>query len=429
VNSDRLTLSRRGAFLRGAALLYSLLHFAVTGVRQPLANFYGDFLASFPAWKMAVLFGRLDLYSGSLAKEWGPPPVWHYGPVLHLITIPLLACASLRSAYVTWLFLNFLFVAVTAGLAIRILGRGATLVVILVFCNFNPLYEALTQRTIELFELMLLFATYALYRRGRYIACGVVIGIAAMAKFLPLIYLPWFVLKRQWRALIGALAAIVPIAIATQLVFGWRHSGMLIQLLQGGLIRSETDQSLSGIVVRLLAWTHSSLPAETIAPVLIVAGLVGFSALMFRVRRRDDVVDVEYGLLAAAMVLLAPHNENYYFVFLLLPYLLLYARYRTRWSWRAALLALSFVLVAVPIPLSVVQRLTGLDTFRLYLRAGIPFVGAVVLVVVLVSELCVSPSSSTGSAHRRRRGRPATPARREAPAHLSAFEQSRPAMP
>ncbi len=385
----------RRRLLWAAALLYSLLHFAVTGVRQPLANFYGDFLASFPAWKVASLAGRLDLYAGSLAGEWGPPPIWHYGPVLHLITIPLLAFPSLRSAYLAWLLVNYAFVAVTAILAIRIVDDGrptltTTLAVIVVFCNFNPLYEALTQRNIELFELMLLFAAYALYRRGRESACGTAIGLAAMAKFLPLIYLPWLVLKRRWRALGAALAVIVPIAIATQLVLGWQHSGILLQLRGGSFLSSELNQSLSGAVVRLVKWTHSDLSVATISRVLIVACLIALSALMLRLRRREGLEDLEYGLLAAAMVLLPPHNQNYYFVFLLLPYLLLYARYRTRWSWRAALLALSFVLVAMPVPFSVVQRLTGLDAFSLYLRAAIPFVGAVLLVVVLLVEIGMS---------------------------------------
>jgi len=35
----------RRRLLWGLALLYSTLHFAISGVRQPLANFYGDFLA------------------------------------------------------------------------------------------------------------------------------------------------------------------------------------------------------------------------------------------------------------------------------------------------------------------------------------------------------------------------------------------------
>jgi Glycosyltransferase family 87 len=385
----------RRRLLWAAALAYSLLHFAITGVRQPLANFYGDFLASFPSWTMAFFFGRLDLYNGSLAEAWGPPPIWHYGPVLHAITAPLFAFHSLRSAYLAWLFVNYLLVVLTAVIAIRIIDKGrptmmTSFVVVIAFCNFNPLYEALTQRTIELFELLLLFAAYALLRGGRETTAGAAVGTAAMAKFLPLIFLPWFVLKRKWDALGGALAVIFPVAVVTEFVLEWENSGILIQLGQGSFLKGELNQSLAGMVARLLAWTHSRLPLATTSRIAILVALLAFSALMFRVRRREGIEDLEYGLLAAAMVLLPPHNQNYYFVFLLLPYLLLYARYRTRWSWRTALLALSFVLVAIPVPLSIVQRFTGLDAFSLYLRAGIPFLGATLLVVVLLAEIGMS---------------------------------------
>jgi len=371
-----------------AALLYSLLHFFFTGIRQPLANFKGDFLASFPAWKTALLCGRLDLYLGSLAQKWGPPPIWHYGPVLHVITLPLFAFSSLRSAYVAWLFVNYIFVAAAAVLAMWIIDDGrpsfaTVVVVIVVFCNFNPLYEALTQRTIELFELMLLFAAYALLRRNRDAAGGVAIGTAAMAKFLPLIYLPWLVLLRKWRALAASLAVIVPIAVITQFVFGWQNSGIVIQLREGSFIEHYLNQSLSGAVVRLVRWTHADLPVPLLSRIVIAAALVALSLYMLRSERIDDL---DYGLLAVAMVLLPPHNQNYYLVFLLIPYLFLYRRHRADWSWRAAPLAVSFVLVAVPVPLSIVQRLTGLDAFRLYLRAGIPFVGAALLIAVLIAE-------------------------------------------
>lgn len=378
-----------------AALLYSVVHFALTGVRQPLANFYSDFLASFPSWPMAFFFGRLDLYNGTLAEEWGPPPIWHYGPVLHAITSPLMAFHTLRSAYVAWLFVNYLFVILTAVLAMRIIDEGrptwtTAIVVIFAFCNFNPLYEALTQRNIELFELLLLFAAYELLRKGRETAGGVAIGTAAMAKFLPLIFLPWLVLKRKWDALGGALLVILPIVVVTEFVLGWENSGILIQLGQGSFFNAELNQSLAGMVARLLAWTHSSLPLAATSRIAILVALAAFSALLFRERRREGSEDVEFGLLLTAMVLLPPHNQNYYLVFLLFPYLLLYARYRTRWSWRAALLALSFVLVAAPFPLSIVQRFTGVDVFSFYLRAAIPFVGAALLAIVLVAELGMS---------------------------------------
>jgi len=339
----------RRRLLWGLALLYSALHFAITGVRQPLANFSGDFLASFPAWKVALLCGRLDLYRGSLSNKWGPPPIWHYGPLEHVITLPLFAFPTLRSAYVAWLFVNIAFVAISIALAARV-ARSA-LVAIVVFLNFNPLYEALTLRTIELFELILLFAAYLLYERRRDAACGFAIGTAAMAKFLPLIFIPWLILKGRWRAVAAALAVIVPTAVLTQIVLGWQNSGILKQLREGSFLTGETNQSLSGAVVWLLYWTRSGLSPATVSRVLIVAGLIALSILMVRGRRRGADAP-EYGLLCVAMVLLLPHNQNYYFVFLLLPYLLLYARYRTSWPPRRSwALAVSFFLVAMPIPL------------------------------------------------------------------------------
>jgi len=197
-----------------------------------------------------------------------------------------------------------------------------------------------------------------------------------MAKFLPLIFLPWFVLKRRWDALNAALLVIFPIVVVTEFVFGLENSGIVIQLREGGMITNELNQSLAGIVARL----GGSRAASGIA---IVAALIALCALMWRLRRSEDSDDLEWGVLVVAMVLLPPHNEQYYFVFLLFPYSMLYARYRTQLSWRPALAAVSFVLVAAPVPLS----LFGPKAFSTYLQAGIPFVGAVSLAVVLVAEI------------------------------------------
>ena len=76
--------------------LYSAAHFVLSGVLQPLRNFQSDFLAAFPSCRMSVLLGRTDMYVGSLAERWAwefrvTAPMWHYGPLLHAITLPLFA--------------------------------------------------------------------------------------------------------------------------------------------------------------------------------------------------------------------------------------------------------------------------------------------------------------------------------------------------
>jgi hypothetical protein len=397
------------AFVVVLAWLYTAAHFASSGIRQPLANFKGDFLASFPSWQLSVFLGRLDLYKGSLAERWSrmyhsPHPLWHYGPVEHLITLPLFAFPDLRSAYIAWLLVNYVFLIGILILAARVFGKGrpkwiwwsASTMAIL---NYGPMYEALTQRTIEVFELLLIFAAYAMIRRDRTASSGFTIGIAAMAKFLPLIFLPYFLVKRKSRTLIASILAILPIAIATELVFGWRYSGTLVQLRHGSFIASDLNQSLSGMIIRLLAWTRSSLSPALLSRCAIVIALAGVCWLFLHVRHCAGAEDLEWSTLIVAMTLLPPHNQQYYFVLLLFPYLALLARelrpnapahHARRW-W----LAISFVLTGTVIPLSLLSRLTGLNIFSAYLALGIPFVGAAILATVcvqaLLDECTVSP--------------------------------------
>lgn len=362
--------------LLALAALYTAAHFYYSGIKQPLANFYGDFLASFPSWRLSVLFGRLDLYKGSLAEEWalhfgGTHPLWHYGPVEHLVTLPLFGFGNLRTAYIAWLIANYVFLAAIIFLAAILFERRA--LAVLAILNYGPLFEAFTQRTIEIFELLLLFIAFALRRRK--IASGVAMGFAAMTKFLPLIFVPYFALKRR---VTSVLITIALIAIATQVVFDWRYSGTVVQLRAGGMIESALDQSLAGMMRRLGA-------PEILARIAIVVALALLSWLFFRTRNVAAIEDLEWSTLIVAMVLLPPHNEQYYFVLLLFPYLALAAREprRSEKWW----LAISFLLTGTLIPLSVVSRLTGTNVFSTYLALGIPFVGAAILAVLCVSGM------------------------------------------
>ena len=447
------------------AWIYTAAHFVASGIKQPLGNFSGDFLASFPSWRLSVLLGRqdlfkgsladkwarmpdpqlawiyavahlifsgikhafrasfpswrssvwlgrLDLFRGSLAEEWarmfGPHPLWHYGPLEHLVTLPLFAFSDLRSAYTAWLIANYAFLIGILVLGFRVFHSGRSKwvwrsVAAMVILNYGPLYEALTQRTIEIFELLLIFGAFALLLRGRQAASGFAIGLAAMTKFLPLIFLPYFVVKRRFRTLAASILVIALIAIATEAVFGWRYSGIVVQLRRGGLIESQLDQSLAGMVTRLFVWTGSSLSlAMLISRGAIVLALVGLCWLFLRVRNCVAIEDLEWSTLIVAMVLLPPHNQNYYFVLLLFPYLALLARelqpgapvHHARRSW----LAISFLLTGTVVPLSVLSRVTETNIFSTYLTLGVPFCGAAILAAVCVRAVLYECAAPHGSA-------------------------------
>jgi hypothetical protein len=63
-----------GIVALSCAWIYTAAHFVASGIKQPLGNFSGDFLASFPSWRLSVLLGRQHLFKGSLADEWARMP-------------------------------------------------------------------------------------------------------------------------------------------------------------------------------------------------------------------------------------------------------------------------------------------------------------------------------------------------------------------
>jgi hypothetical protein len=156
----------------------------------------------------------------------------------------------------------------------------------------------------------------------------------------------------------------------------------VIQLRKGSFLSSGLNQSLSGMIIRLLRWTHSSLSAPALSRIAIVAALAGVSWLFLKTRECKGIEDLEWATLIVAMVLLPPHNQQYYFVLLIFPFLALLAR-RLYLPW----LAISFLLVGAPLPF----RLFGPDAFALYLRSGLPFIGAAILAVLCVRSLRHAP--------------------------------------
>src|SRR5437868_11251468 len=80
-----------GVLVIASAWIYTAAHFVASGIKQPLGNFSGDFLASFPSWRLSVLLGRQDLFKDSLADEWArmldPQLAWMYAVARFIFSV------------------------------------------------------------------------------------------------------------------------------------------------------------------------------------------------------------------------------------------------------------------------------------------------------------------------------------------------------
>lgn len=214
----RLTLVRRdiGNAVLVILLAYSIAHTVYAAgrgiIHQERGICRGDFYASFPApvvanWNPALMksFDRpehtMNLFPGK----------WMYGPAMHAITLPLTLLPSRVAVCAVWEALNLGIIAVAGWLLFGALFTSGSLwpvggIYWLMWLNFYPLLDSLSQGNIEILELLLLTAAFVLLRRGGSTAwrlglspdtvAGILIGVAAMTKFLPAIFIPYLLVKK-----------------------------------------------------------------------------------------------------------------------------------------------------------------------------------------------------------------------------------------
>ncbi|HUO83947.1 MAG TPA: glycosyltransferase family 87 protein [Thermoanaerobaculia bacterium] len=388
--------SSKGLILTGLVALlwiYSSAHFWRTGMGVAVDNYYGDFLANFPAGAVAEWVGRSDMFEESLSSRWVPMPRWGYGPALHVVTLPLFLFPNLKSAYFLWLGVNYLMILIAAIALYRATRpRETSLLYVTLFgfimLNFYPLYEGLAQRVIEIFELMLICIAMAAWGRARERTAGISIGIAAMTKFTPAAFWLWFLLRRRWPAAIACGLTMLAFAIPAELLLGWENNWVVVQLGRGSWLQHMGNMTIGGAVMRLFAlneWPNRQLAARVVT--LCFALALG-AYLAFRQEREGDW-KLEWSLLSIAMVVLLPHGHNYYLLFLVIPaaVLLQYAFDGRLGRWAMASGLTGYLLVAWPFPLGAVNRLIGGDSVRWMLNNRVPVIGALLLALALILEM------------------------------------------
>lgn len=381
------------------ALLYSALRFLHTGVVTAWANFGGDLLCGWPgyyvtAWNPAI-------YVGSLSEYWWEAPYWNYGPVQHLVYLPFTFVPDLRMAYRAILFICYGYVLLSFLMTWRLNLRvpkslGVFSLLVLLWANFLPLYEALIQRNVELIELVCLTFGYAMFIRRRDGLAGAALGIATMTKFLPGIFLPYFVWKRRWRCVGGFFAAAVPLAVLAQLTLGWQYNFLVKDV--NGVVEmfardSYLNQALSGLIMRLGPWLAPALSWPTVASLASVAMGLFLAAVLVRYGR-PGAERWEWSLLLLTMIMVSPRAQAYYYVFLLVPFSFLAEDILHRAltpGWLAAAVG-AWWLIAWPIPLSFLERWNpggphGLRVIEVIWNLSLPLIGALLLTVVVCRRL------------------------------------------
>ena len=384
--------------LVAAATIYSLVRLVSTTVRYGLnTKLNSDFFASWPAPEVARAFGKADTFLvGGYAERYLQDGQWLYGPVYHLITVPLFLFSDKHTAFDALLYGTLLFFISSCLILIYFAFRSPfwsyrNAGVIFIVGNMSPAFEALGQRNIEILELLILSAAVLTYHRKSSRLAALLIGIGAGIKFVLGAIVPYLIINRKrdrtWSTL---LTTGLVIAVLTQLLLGWQDSYILKLLPDTNrrMLYHPLNQAASGVLHRLPGLNNIQVPliSALVALVSVCLGLVW----MYRSRGKSNWL-VQWSVCLTGTLLILPHNEYYYFCLLTVPLLVQYLILSGNGSIRQwALFWSAYVLIAWPFPLSILNAIVDKAIGRhvwltqLLLNWSLPFIGALLLLILLL---------------------------------------------
>jgi alpha-1,2-mannosyltransferase len=198
--------------------------------------------------------------------------------------------------------------------------------------SLEPVVMTLMQGQINLFLMMLVVVDcLILDRRSR----GLLVGLAAGIKIVPGAFVLYFVLKRDWPAVVRTLIAWVVSAVAGfvaapgESVSYW--GGGFVNLGRFGLeaLSRGDNQSLRAVALRSPWGPDYSSPAMLLLSGLVLAG--GVEAARRQLRNNDDLGALS--CIALAALLASPVSWTHHWVWVILPIAVLVSRAHWVRAW------------------------------------------------------------------------------------------------
>lgn len=285
------------------------------------AQDFGIFLAS----ARHHLAGR-SLYTPSRVRSTTSPdqtaPLNLNLPHTMLFVWPL-AHLSDRAALGVWLA-GGLALGLWASLAsVRALGWRLrlfpTLLAVVYLIAWAPSAAFTLTAQISFYLMAAVCAAWLAARRSDSLRAGLWLGLAAATKPFLLLFVPYFVLRRDWRALTAMLAVIAASVGAGLAMFGpGAYGEWLQQLPRINWSAHYLNASIMGVLQRTLG--RSSYAVFTRAPDVVlpltacVGAVVGAFTLarVARPRRHPQGTDADWAVLLLAALLMSPLGWNYY---------------------------------------------------------------------------------------------------------------------
>jgi hypothetical protein len=366
--------------------------------REDLTPAYTDFLWFQQQMDAAGFVGQL----GSFV----PHP-----PATALVMAPLAGLDPLPAKR-AWTAID-VALAVTCAIVIgRLAGIGGLGGGLAIVATGAALANDLAFGQLYLLVLLSLSVGLLLVSRGSRAWGGVALGLLLPVKPFAVPLLAYFVLKRDWRVVAGALAGAAVVTAVSVPGLGWplheRFVTVVLPRLASGELQDPFHpywQSFASLARRMFLTepTLNAMPALA-APRLAgalpaVAAVAGWGAVTLAVRSAPDAPRLHWATIVAASLALAPGGATYHLVLLALPFALIAGEALRSEAVRPAATAAVAIAAGLALPLPAFMRRFdgGWSTPLAYPRLWL-LVALVVVLLVALARVAREPVGRTALA-------------------------------
>ncbi len=323
------------------------------------APWWGDFESAYYPGGSLIISNPAALYDEECLEGFVNLP---------LVAVLFIPFAALPYGTSIGVFTAIGAIAIFAALALMLRNFGQSagdrFWILALFALNGPLLYSVREGNTTHMVLLALVAALVLLERKRYVAAAAILGVATVIKLPLAMFGLFFLIRREWRGLaayIGTGAAAIGISLASYGVAP--HEAWVQQCIvryMGKPIPGFIVQSADGFLARLLGADMVWFSPQDVGPgfvltkCVIVGALAAMAGLLVWIRRRKTGQADLYTEFSAALllaVLIFPISWAHYYLFLLIP-LVLIATGRIMVSReRTWMLLLAASAVAVSLPL------------------------------------------------------------------------------
>ena len=206
--------------------------------------------------------------------------------------------------------------------------------------TFQPMLSSLWHGQVTTLIFLCFCLSYWLLHHHRPFAAGLVLGLIVPFKFYLALFVLYFLWRRQWRVVAGALIGSVGVLVVSLLTVGWvgnlAYFQIVLSELDRGGIPAFNNQSISGFLWHtftrgdVFAWLNVNVPFWLIALRFgLILALLG--AVLWAMRRPPKATpdpaqaqDLDLALVVFVMLLASPITWYHYYLWLLMPLFVLF---------------------------------------------------------------------------------------------------------